>query len=93
LQEIVTGMVTIADEVANGKINDPFSQQDVTWKKAALVPIQKLILQTIFVAFRIFILGTFQNATGVGISSVINLKMNRPGCCGKIQHRSFHTKD
>ncbi|HNR20969.1 MAG: imelysin [Bacteroidetes bacterium] len=29
LQEFVNGMVTIADEVANGKINDPLAQQDV----------------------------------------------------------------
>jgi uncharacterized iron-regulated protein len=30
LQEFVQGMIGIADEVANGKINDPLSQQDLT---------------------------------------------------------------
>ncbi|MBK8451367.1 MAG: imelysin [Saprospiraceae bacterium] len=29
LQELVDGMITIADEVANGKINDPFVQSDI----------------------------------------------------------------
>lgn len=30
LQELVQGMIGIADEVANGKINDPLSQQDLS---------------------------------------------------------------
>ncbi len=30
MQEMITGMVTIADEVAAGKINGPFAAQDVT---------------------------------------------------------------
>ena len=29
LEELVNGMIGIADEVGNGKINDPFSQQDL----------------------------------------------------------------
>jgi predicted lipoprotein len=34
LQEFVNGMITIADEVANGKINDPFSQQNITLEES-----------------------------------------------------------
>ncbi len=34
LQELVNGMVTIADEVANGKINDPFSQKNVLYEES-----------------------------------------------------------
>ena len=30
VQEMVNGMITIADEVANGKISDPFNEQDTT---------------------------------------------------------------
>ena len=30
MQEIVNGMITIADEVANGKISDPFNERDTT---------------------------------------------------------------
>ena len=30
LQEMVNGMITIADEVANGKISDPFNERDTT---------------------------------------------------------------
>ena len=31
VQEIVEGMIGICDEVANGKIGDPFSQNECTW--------------------------------------------------------------
>ncbi len=34
LQEIVNGMIAIADEVANGKINDPFTQLDITLEES-----------------------------------------------------------
>jgi len=34
LQELLDGMIGIADEVANGKINDPFSQQDRTLEES-----------------------------------------------------------
>lgn len=34
LEELVSGMVGIADEVANGKINDPFSQSDITLEES-----------------------------------------------------------
>ena len=30
VQEMVNGMITIADEVANGKISDPFNEEDTT---------------------------------------------------------------
>jgi len=30
VQEMVNGMITIADEVANGKLSDPFNEQDTT---------------------------------------------------------------
>lgn len=34
LQEVVDGMIAIADEVANGKINDPYSQKDRTLEES-----------------------------------------------------------
>ncbi len=34
LQEIVNGMIAIADEVGNGKINDPFTQLDITLEES-----------------------------------------------------------
>ncbi len=34
LEEITNALVIIADEVANGKINDPFSQQDLTLEES-----------------------------------------------------------
>jgi len=30
MQEMVNGMIVIADEVANGKISDPFNEKDTT---------------------------------------------------------------
>ena len=37
VQELVTGMITIADEVANGKINDPFVAGDPTLEESAFL--------------------------------------------------------
>jgi len=34
LQEIVNGLIAIADEVGNGKINDPFTQLDITLEES-----------------------------------------------------------
>lgn len=34
IQEIASALVIIADEVANGKINDPYSQQDLTLEES-----------------------------------------------------------
>lgn len=34
LEELTQGMITIADEVANGKINDPLQQQDLTLEES-----------------------------------------------------------
>ncbi len=34
IQEVANGLVTIADEVANGKINDPFTQQNITLEES-----------------------------------------------------------
>ncbi|MBC8048277.1 MAG: imelysin [Fimbriimonadaceae bacterium] len=34
MQEIVNGMIAIADEVANGKINDPLSEGDITLEES-----------------------------------------------------------
>jgi putative iron-regulated protein len=74
LQEIVTGMVTIADEVANGKINDPFSQQDLTLEESRFSANSKSDFADNIRSIQNVYLGTFNNAAGEGISAVIKSK-------------------
>ncbi len=45
MQEIVNGMIAIADEVANGKINDPFTQLDITLEESRFSANSKLDFQ------------------------------------------------
>lgn len=74
LQEIVTGIIVIADEVANGKINDPFSQQDITLEESRFSANSKADFADNIRSIQNVYLGTYQNADGEGISSVIRAK-------------------
>ena len=74
LQEIVTGIIVIADEVANGKINDPYSQQDVTLEESRFSANSKADFADNIRSIQNVYLGTFQNASGEGISSIIRSK-------------------
>lgn len=74
LQEIVNGLIVIADEVANGKINDPFSQQDVTLEESRFSANSKADFADNIRSIQNVYLGTYENTTGTGISSIIKLK-------------------
>jgi len=74
LQEIVNGLIVIADEVANGKINDPFSQQDVTLEESRFSANSKADFADNIRSIRNIYLGTYQNQSGPGISSIIKSK-------------------
>ncbi len=74
LQEIVTGIIVIADEVANGKINDPFSQQDVTLEESRFSANSKADFADNIRSIQNVYLGTYQNVNGEGISSIIRSK-------------------
>lgn len=74
LQEIMNGMITIADEVANGKINDPFSQQNVTLEESRFSANSKQDfadnIRSILHAYT----GNYLNTDGSGISTIIHEK-------------------
>ncbi len=74
LEEIVNGLVTIADEVANGKINDPFSQQNVNLEESRFSANSKADFADNIRSIRNAYTGVFKNASGLGISSIIAAK-------------------
>jgi putative iron-regulated protein len=74
LEQIMIGMVGIADEVANGKINDPFSRLDVTLEESRFSANSKNDFADNIRSIKNAYLGTYKNASGVGISSIISAK-------------------
>jgi len=85
LQEIVNGIITIADEVANGKINDPFSQQDVTLEESRFSANSKEDFADNIRSIRNIYLGTFQHVSGHGLSAVIKTKDENLDALMKLQ--------
>lgn len=74
LQEFVNGMITIADEVANGKINDPFSQQDPTLEESRFSANSKTdFADNIRSIFNIYT-GSISGANAASVSSVMQEK-------------------
>lgn len=74
LEEIMNGLVTIADEVANGKINEPFSQQNVALEESRFSANSKADFADNIRSIQNVWLGTHLNATGSGMSSLIAVK-------------------
>ena len=74
LQEIVNGIVAIADEVANGKIQDPFSQSNLTLEESYFSANSKADFADNIRSIKNAYLGTYNNATGLGLSSVVSAK-------------------
>jgi putative iron-regulated protein len=71
LQEIIIGLVTIADEVANGKINDPFVQKNLTLEESRFSANSKNDFADNIRSIQNAYLGTFQNSTGLGLTNII----------------------
>lgn len=71
LEEIVNGLVTIADEVANGKINEPFSQQNLTLEESRFSANSKTDFADNIRSIKNIYNGTYANASGKGISELI----------------------
>lgn len=71
LQEIVNGAITIADEVANGKINDPYSQHNLTLEESRFSANSKRDFADNIRSVKNVYLGIYKNAAGLGISKVI----------------------
>ncbi|MEO7176247.1 MAG: imelysin family protein [Saprospiraceae bacterium] len=72
LQEFVNGMISIADEVANGKINDPLVQQNVSFEESRFSANSKQDFADNIRSIRNAYLGTFNTSSGLGLSSVIS---------------------
>lgn len=74
LEEIVNGLVTIADEVANGKINDPFTQQNLLLEESRFSANSKADFADNIRSIKNIWLGGYNSETANGISSVIKGK-------------------
>lgn len=74
LQEIVNGLITIADEVANGKINDPFVQQNLTLEESRFSANSKADFADNIRSVKNVYTGFYANATGKGISDIVKEK-------------------
>lgn len=75
LEELTNALIIISDEVANGKINDPFVQADVTLEESRFSNNSKLdFADNIRSIYNIYT-GTFNGGgSGEGIGSIINEK-------------------
>ncbi|MEO6039196.1 MAG: imelysin family protein [Saprospiraceae bacterium] len=71
LQETVNGMVAICDEVANGKINDPFSQQNLTLEESRFSNNSKADFADNIRSIQNCYLGRYGGTDGPGITDVV----------------------
>jgi putative iron-regulated protein len=74
LEEIINGLVTIADEVANGKINDPLSQQNINLEESRFSSNSKSDFANNIRSVKNAYTGVYKNTTGLGISTIIIAK-------------------
>ncbi len=73
MQEIINGMIAIADEVGNGKIYDPFSQLDITLEESRFSANSKEDFKDNIRSIQNLYEGTYL-INGAGISNFIQLK-------------------
>ncbi len=73
LQELVQGILNIADEVGNGKINDPFSQQDVTLEESRFSNNSKADFQDNIRSIQHIYTGDYTQ-NGVGLDEYVSKK-------------------
>ena len=71
LQEILNGMIAIADEVANGKIQDPFIQQNLTLEESRFSANSKADFANNIRSIQNAYTGLYNNVQGQGLSKVI----------------------
>jgi len=74
LQEVVNGMVGICDEVANSKINDPLSQNNLTLEESRFSNNSKADFADNIRSIQHCYLGQYGGHSGVGISEVVASK-------------------
>ncbi|MEZ4911338.1 MAG: imelysin family protein [Saprospiraceae bacterium] len=74
LEEIVNGLVVIADEVANGKINDPLSQQNIHLEESRFSVNSKQDFADNIKSIKNAYEGSYKTTDGKGITDIIALK-------------------
>ena len=75
LEEITNALIIIADEVGNGKINDPFTQQDLTFEESRFSANSKADFANNIRSIYNIYTGTFETfGTGESISDIIHEK-------------------
>ncbi len=75
LEEMANGLIVIADEVGNGKINDPFSQEDLTLEESRFSANSKADFADNIRSILNIYLGKYgSNGTGSGIGGIVNEK-------------------
>lgn len=75
LEEMTNALIVIADEVGNGKINDPFSQQDVTLEESRFSANSKADFADNIRSIRQIYTGRYgDNGNGQSISTIVQEK-------------------
>lgn len=75
LEEIANALIIIADEVGNGKINDPFAQQDLTLEESRFSANSKADFADNMRSIKNIYVGTFRSfGTGSSLSDIIREK-------------------
>lgn len=73
LEELVQGILAIADEVGNGKINDPFSQSDITLEESRFSSNSKADFQDNIRSILHIYTGDYKQS-GVGLDDYVSRK-------------------
>jgi predicted lipoprotein len=71
VQELINGMITICDEVANGKISDPFDQQDRSLEESQFSDNSNDDFADNIRSVQHVYLGTFGSGSGAGVRALV----------------------
>ncbi len=83
MQELLEGMVTIADEVANGKIDGPLSEQDVTLEESRFSRNSIADFQDNIRSIQNLFLGRYDGNDGPGFDEFV--RANDPGLEARVK--------
>lgn len=75
MQELINGMITICDEVANGKISDPFDQQDRSLEESQFSNNSNLDFADNIRSVENVYLGKYGTMTGTGVRALVVAKL------------------
>ena len=84
LEEIINGIITIADEVGNGKINDPFTSQNVGLEESRFSANSKADFADNIRSIKNLWQGYYDSPNNLGISSIL-IDRNLPSLDNKVK--------